>query len=147
MLKSEMCHLFSTDTCYVLGMRKTDLRMVQAVPITLECGEVLTPGDGITEIGTKGYAANPAIYLADGWAQYYVGQVWHEHSTGPTTLAVFKAWDKNGESAFKSREDSERYRGFEWFIAYSWSEGNKTFGFWTPAVSLRWINTDRIVRA
>jgi len=147
MLKRDTCFLFSTDTCYVIGVRPSDLTDLRLVPIRLECGEVLKPGDGFKEIGTKGYAANPAIYMAEGWTQYYTGLMPHDHSSGPTTLALFKAWSAEGESAFKSREDSERYGAFEWFIAYSWSEANKSFGFWSPAVSLRWINTDRIIRA
>ncbi len=147
MLKRDTCHLFRTDTCYVLGVRPGDLKGLRQAPIGLKCGEVLTPGDGVTQIGTKGYAANPAIHMAKGWAQYYVGLISHDHSSGPTTLAVFKAYSAGGESAFKSREESERYGEFEWFIAYSWCEANKTFGFWSPAVSLRWINTDRVVRA
>ena len=147
MIMTKDCHLFRTDTCFVLGIRKHDVIKIVCTPLDLECGEVLRPGEGFTQIGTSGYSANPNIHMAEGWTQRYIGLIKHHHPKGPATLAVFKAFDSFGVSAFAAREKSERHKGFEWFIAYAWSPETKSFCFWSQALSFRWINTDKVVRA
>jgi hypothetical protein len=145
--------LLRTDTCFVLGVVPSATALIKPEPLALECGGQLSPGDGITRLGKKGYSANPQIHMADGWSQWYIGLIDLVDLDGRgrdgqvMRAAVFKAWHSSGESAFKSREESAKWAHREWFIAYAWSEETTSLCFWSAAMAFRWIKTNAITRA
>ncbi|EGQ9284494.1 hypothetical protein F7U66_01305 [Vibrio parahaemolyticus] len=67
--------LFEMESCFLLEMGSKDFLSIRSESFTLPCGEVLTPGDCITEIHSSGSAGNLPITTSDGWVMRYIGKL------------------------------------------------------------------------
>lgn len=150
------------NSCVVIKIKSDDL--IERVPLHLKCGEVLEVGDASTEVGIAGCSYRPSILMAEGWVQFYMGQVnihktWEEYiidsGGNPKTIvpdggdyitsALFTAYHvETKESALSFFEATNPNS----YMAYNIvDQKERMLGYYTYSETMKFCNTEKLIRS